>query len=96
MCFSLLREVTQAAREVLPDSYPLWVVISATDWIEHGWDIEQSVALSDKLKPLGVDLIDCSSGGISQVPKCLLDRVTKLGLPSLSDGKQASQPEQLV
>lgn len=38
--------------------------ISATDWVENGWDIEQSVALSDKLKSLGVDLIDCSSGGI--------------------------------
>lgn len=59
----LLREVTQAVREVLPDSYPLWVRISATDWVENGWDIEQSVALSDKLKSLGVDLIDCSSGG---------------------------------
>jgi 2,4-dienoyl-CoA reductase-like NADH-dependent reductase (Old Yellow Enzyme family) len=60
----LLREVAQAVREVLPESYPLWVRISATDWVENGWDIEQSVALSDKLKPLGVDLIDCSSGGI--------------------------------
>ncbi|WP_088892928.1 oxidoreductase [Leptolyngbya ohadii] len=42
----------------------LWVRISAADWLENGWDIEQSVALSEKLKPLGVDLIDCSSGGI--------------------------------
>lgn len=60
----LLQEVATAVREVLPDSYPLWVRISATDWVENGWDIEQSVALSDKLKFLGVDLIDCSSGGI--------------------------------
>lgn len=60
----LLREIVAAVRAVLPDSYPLWVRISATDWAEHGWDLEQSIALSDKLKPLGVDLIDCSSGGL--------------------------------
>ncbi|MDF5716364.1 MAG: NADH:flavin oxidoreductase/NADH oxidase [Rhizonema sp. NSF051] len=59
----LLREVAQRVREVLPEGYPLWVRISATDWVENGWDIEQSIALSDKLKSLGVDLIDCSSGG---------------------------------
>lgn len=58
-----LREVAQRVREVLPEGYPLWVRISATDWAENGWDIEQSIALSDKLKSLGVDLIDCSSGG---------------------------------
>ncbi|HEY9603364.1 MAG TPA: NADPH dehydrogenase NamA [Allocoleopsis sp.] len=60
----LLREVVQAVRDVWPERYPLWVRISATDWIDNGWDIEQSIALSDKLKSLGVDLIDCSSGGI--------------------------------
>lgn len=59
----LLREVVQQVREVLPEGYPLWVRISATDWVENGWDIEQSIALADKLKYLGVDLIDCSSGG---------------------------------
>jgi 2,4-dienoyl-CoA reductase-like NADH-dependent reductase (Old Yellow Enzyme family) len=60
----LLKEVVQAVREVWPETYPLWVRISATDWVDKGWDIEQSVALSDKLKSLGVDLIDSSSGGI--------------------------------
>lgn len=59
-----LREVVQEVREVLPEGYPLWVRISATDWLDNGWEIEQSIALSDKLKSLGVDLIDCSSGGI--------------------------------
>lgn len=58
-----LREVVQAVREVIPEGDSLWVRISATDWVEHGWDIEQSVALSDKLKTLGVDVIDVSSGG---------------------------------
>ncbi|MBL1177236.1 NADH:flavin oxidoreductase/NADH oxidase [Pantanalinema sp. GBBB05] len=58
-----LREVVQAVRAVIPDRYCLWVRISATDWVEPGWEIEQSIALSDKLKFLGVDVIDVSSGG---------------------------------
>ncbi|MBW4574351.1 MAG: NADPH dehydrogenase NamA [Aphanothece sp. CMT-3BRIN-NPC111] len=60
----LLCEIAIALRAVLPDSTPLWVRISATDWVEGGWDIQQSVALSQKLIALGVDLIDCSSGAI--------------------------------
>ncbi|MFQ4141263.1 NADH:flavin oxidoreductase/NADH oxidase [Chlorogloeopsis sp. ULAP02] len=59
----LLREVVREVRKVLPSDYPLWVRISATDWVENGWDIEQSIALADKLKSLGVDVIDTSSGG---------------------------------
>lgn len=59
-----LIEVVQGVREVWPESYPLWVRISVTDWVDKGWDIEQSIALSDKLKSVGVDVIDCSSGGI--------------------------------
>lgn len=61
----LLCEIVTAVREVLPDSTPLWVRISATDWVENGWDIEQSVALSQKLNTLGVDFIDCSSGALA-------------------------------
>lgn len=67
----LLRRVTEKVRGLLPDSAPLFVRISATDWIEGGWDIDQSVELTRMLSPLGVDLIDVSSGGISlrqQVP----------------------------
>lgn len=60
----LVREVVQAVQEVWPEAYPLWVRISATDWVDQGWDIEQSIAFSKILKSLGVDLIDCSSGGI--------------------------------
>lgn len=59
----LLREVVSAVRAVLPESTPLFVRISSTDWVEGGWDIEQSVELARQLKPLGVDLMDCSSGG---------------------------------
>ncbi len=59
-----LCEVVEAVRDAIPDGTPIWVRISATDWVENGWTIEQSVALSDKLKSLGVDLMDCSSGAI--------------------------------
>jgi len=59
----LLREVVANVREVWPDSYPVFVRISATDWAPDGWDIEQSVELAKQIAPLGVDLVDCSSGG---------------------------------
>jgi 2,4-dienoyl-CoA reductase-like NADH-dependent reductase (Old Yellow Enzyme family) len=59
-----LVEVVEAVRNTIPDSTPLWVRISATDWVENGWNIEQSIALGTTLKPMGVDLIDCSSGAI--------------------------------
>ena len=42
---------------------PLFTRISATDWIDEGWDIEQSIELARDLKMCGVDFIDCSSGG---------------------------------
>lgn len=63
----LLLEVTRAIRSVLPDSLPLAVRISSTDWIDGGWDIESSVELSRLLREEGVDLIDCSSGGTARV-----------------------------
>jgi 2,4-dienoyl-CoA reductase-like NADH-dependent reductase (Old Yellow Enzyme family) len=50
-------------RAVWPERLPLFVRISATDWTEGGWDAEQSVQLAARLKALGVDLIDCSTGG---------------------------------
>jgi 2,4-dienoyl-CoA reductase-like NADH-dependent reductase (Old Yellow Enzyme family) len=56
-------EVVGAVRKVWPDQYPLWVRISATDWTEGGWTVEESVELAKIIKALGVDLIDCSSGG---------------------------------
>src|SRR5690349_11132749 len=59
-----LLEVTREVRSRWPERLPLFVRISATDWAEGGWDIEQSVELSRRLSRLGVDLIDCSSGGM--------------------------------
>ncbi len=55
-------EVTTRIREVIPDSMPLFTRISATDWVEGGWDLPQSIELSRVLKRVGVDLMDCSSG----------------------------------
>ncbi len=57
-------EITKAIRETLPDHFPLLVRISATDWVDDGWDLSQSVQFSRKLQKIGIDLIDCSSGGI--------------------------------
>ncbi len=60
----LLREVVAAVRDVWPGRLPLFVRLSATDWVEGGWNLEQSVALAKALNDLGVDLVDCSSGGL--------------------------------
>ncbi|SJZ73402.1 NADH:flavin oxidoreductase/NADH oxidase [Novilysobacter spongiicola] len=64
----LTLEVIDAVRAALPERLPLWLRISATDWVEgEGWDIEQSVELARLVKERGVDLVDVSSGGT--VPK---------------------------
>jgi 2,4-dienoyl-CoA reductase-like NADH-dependent reductase (Old Yellow Enzyme family) len=65
----LVREVVSAVRTVWPDDLPLLVRISASDWVAGGWDLEQSLELVRLLGPLGVDLVDCSSGGTSPVAK---------------------------
>lgn len=61
----LLCEVLAAVRRVWPESAPLFLRISATDWIDGGWDLDQSTRLAELVGPLGVDLIDCSSGGLA-------------------------------
>jgi 2,4-dienoyl-CoA reductase-like NADH-dependent reductase (Old Yellow Enzyme family) len=59
----LLLRIVERLRGLVPEELPLFVRISATDWVDGGWDIEQSVELARQLKALGVDLIDVSSGG---------------------------------
>jgi 2,4-dienoyl-CoA reductase-like NADH-dependent reductase (Old Yellow Enzyme family) len=71
-------------REVWPYEAPLFVRISSTDWTEGGWDLPQSIELARMLKPLGVDLIDCSSGG----------NVAKAAIP-LGPGYQTAFAEQI-
>jgi 2,4-dienoyl-CoA reductase-like NADH-dependent reductase (Old Yellow Enzyme family) len=58
-------ETIEAVRAAWPQELPLWLRISATDWVKGGWSIEDSIALARRAKPMGVDLIDCSSGGAS-------------------------------
>ena len=60
----LLLQVAERLRGLMPEELPLFVRISASDWVEGGWDIEQSVKLAKRLKAVGVDLIDVSSGGV--------------------------------
>lgn len=57
--------VAKAVREIWPEHLPVFVRVSASDWIEGGWDLEQTVELARRLKEIGVDLIDCSSGGLA-------------------------------
>ena len=65
----LAREIVSSIRKQMPEQLPLFIRISATDWKEGGWDVDQSVELAKQLAPLGVDLVDCSSAGLAQDQK---------------------------
>jgi 2,4-dienoyl-CoA reductase-like NADH-dependent reductase (Old Yellow Enzyme family) len=60
----LTREVVAAVRQAWPENLPLFVRISASDWAEGGWDVDDSVRLAPLLRQDGADLVDCSSGGL--------------------------------
>jgi 2,4-dienoyl-CoA reductase-like NADH-dependent reductase (Old Yellow Enzyme family) len=97
----LLLETVDAVRGVLPEEAPLLVRISGTDWIEGGWDLEQSTRLASLLEDRGVDLVDVSSGGNApasipvepgyQVP--LAAGVREAGIPTGAVGL-ITEPEQ--
>ncbi|MDX2480577.1 MAG: NADH:flavin oxidoreductase/NADH oxidase [Desulfuromusa sp.] len=63
-------QIAKTVRENWPKTLPMFVRISATDWVEGGWDLEQSIEFCQQLKELGIDLIDCSSGGL--VPDAII------------------------
>jgi 2,4-dienoyl-CoA reductase-like NADH-dependent reductase (Old Yellow Enzyme family) len=96
-------EVTDAVRSVWPESLPLFVRLSGTDWVEDGWDVEQSAELARLLGEHGVDLIDCSSGGIVPGVKIpvgpgyqvsLAERIRAVsGLPTAAVGLITSAPQ---
>lgn len=65
----LLIDTVNAVREVWDENLPFFVRISATDWVEGGWNIEETIALAHMLKKISVDLTDCSSGGNSPAQK---------------------------
>jgi len=104
----LVKEVTKAVRDAWPQELPLFVRISATDWAEGGWDLDQSVALAKELKPLGVDFIDCSSGGMVPHAKIPLEpgyqvpfaerirREAEIPTGAVGLITEASQAEQIV
>lgn len=87
-------EAADAVRAVWPEDRPLFVRVSGTDWIEGGWDVEQSFVLAGELRARGVDLIDVSSGGVAQatipvgpgyqVP--LAARIREAGVPTAAVG----------
>ncbi len=62
-------EVFDAVRAAFPDNKPVGVKVSATDWVEGGWDLAQTIELAKELKKRGVDWIDASSGGVSPLQK---------------------------
>jgi 2,4-dienoyl-CoA reductase-like NADH-dependent reductase (Old Yellow Enzyme family) len=68
----LLLEIVKAVQTEWPENLPLFVRISATDWAEGGWNVDEAVQLSSILKQNGADLIDCSSGGLVPYQKITL------------------------
>jgi 2,4-dienoyl-CoA reductase-like NADH-dependent reductase (Old Yellow Enzyme family) len=62
-------EVSAAVRAVWPNELPVFVRISATDWADGGWNLDESVQLATQLKAIGIDVIDCSSGGLASHQK---------------------------
>lgn len=104
----ILLQVTNAVRSAMPETMPLLVRISATDWIEGGWDIDESIELSRMMKELGVDMMDVSSGGVDprqkiplgpsyQVPFATRIR-NEAGIPVAAVGliTQSAQAEAIV
>ncbi|MDH3063930.1 NADH:flavin oxidoreductase/NADH oxidase [Achromobacter insolitus] len=101
-------EVFQALREATPSSLALGVRVSATDWVEGGWDLEQTLVLAQALKERGCEFIDVSSGGVSsqqkipvgpnyQVP--FADEIKrKVGMPTITVGliTEAQQAEDIL
>jgi 2,4-dienoyl-CoA reductase-like NADH-dependent reductase (Old Yellow Enzyme family) len=98
----IVREVVEAVRAVWPERLPVLLRISATDWTDGGWDPEESVELARAVKPLGVDLVDCSSGGLvpARIPAApgyqvpFAERIRRdVGIPTGAVGL-ISEPEQ--
>ena len=101
-------EVFDAVRAVVPDDKPVGIKVSATDWVDGGWDLTQSIELASELKRRGLDWIDVSSGGVSPRQKIplgpgyqvsLADAIRKAtGLATMAVGliTQARQAEEIT
>jgi 2,4-dienoyl-CoA reductase-like NADH-dependent reductase (Old Yellow Enzyme family) len=96
----LLREVIRAVRNKLPDSIPLSLRISATDWMEWtnepSWDLELSIRLAKLLPGLGVDILDVSSGGISAAQKIIIKPTYQSELAGIIRGALQNEGTQLI
>jgi 2,4-dienoyl-CoA reductase-like NADH-dependent reductase (Old Yellow Enzyme family) len=95
--------VLEAVQSEWPESLPLFVRISASDWADGGWDIEESVQLAKVLKEKGVDLIDVSSGGgvshqqiaLGPITKSFAERIKKeAGVLTAAVGLITEEPKQ--
>jgi 2,4-dienoyl-CoA reductase-like NADH-dependent reductase (Old Yellow Enzyme family) len=84
-----LLETTAQVRAAVPDTMPLFVRISATDWTDGGWDEAQSVELCRRLKSLGVDLIDVSTGG--NVPRASIPVGPNYQVPFAAEIRRAAE-----
>jgi 2,4-dienoyl-CoA reductase-like NADH-dependent reductase (Old Yellow Enzyme family) len=101
-------EVFEALREAFPKNKPVGVRVSATDWVEGGWDLEQTTVFAQQLKQRGCSFIDVSSGGLSAQQKIPLSAgyqvpfaahiKKEVGMPTLAVGliTEAQQAEQIV
>ena len=104
----LTLEIFEAVREAFPADKPVGVRVSATDWVEGGWNLDQTIALAQELKTRGVDWIDVSSGGVSPSQKIALGPGYQVpfakavkqatGLPTIAVGliTEAQQAETIV
>jgi 2,4-dienoyl-CoA reductase-like NADH-dependent reductase (Old Yellow Enzyme family) len=75
----LALEITRAVRAEWPERLPLFARLSSTDWVDGGWNLDESVELARRLAAEGVDLVDCSSGGL--VPYARIDAVPGYQVP---------------
>jgi 2,4-dienoyl-CoA reductase-like NADH-dependent reductase (Old Yellow Enzyme family) len=82
--------VVEEVSKVCPASLPVFVRMSATDWADGGWDLPQSIQFSRRLKALGVDLINCSSGGLVPGVRFPWTPATRLLSPLPSAGRPVS------
>lgn len=85
----LLIDVVEAVQAVWPEERPLFVRISATDWAEGGWNLDQSIQLAAVLKDRGVDLIDTSTGGL--VPYAVIPAAPNYQVPFAKEIRKAIQ-----
>jgi NADPH2 dehydrogenase len=95
-------EVFEAVRAAFPQHKPIGMRVSASDWVDGGWDLQQTLVLAKELKSRGIDWIDCSSGGLSPKQKIPLapgyqvpfaDAVKATGVTTMSVGL-ITEPEQ--